>query len=266
MLTSKQLFDYHRDGFLKLPALLDRKEVKLVKAAIEQQIESGGPSLVFEKDAFTVRALHGSHKTNRVLANLCRLRVVCSSAHQIIGEPIYVYQFKINFKHRLSGKSWPWHRDFTFWQNEDGMVAPVPVTVAILIDEATDQNGPLCFVPRSHMAEVSNVEAPAQESDWHSHVASDLKYKIPDEEVSNLAKDSGIEPFVGPEGSAVLFHSKIIHGSKSNRSPLSRRMIFITYNGMSNTPVQKLAPRPAFLVEPRPQPIQVLDMEKLYCC
>ena len=43
---------------------------------------------------------------------------------QLLGDQIYVYQFKINSKPTFSGEGWSWHQDYSAWRIADGLPEP----------------------------------------------------------------------------------------------------------------------------------------------
>jgi ectoine hydroxylase len=43
---------------------------------------------------------------------------------QILGEDVYMHQFKINGKQAFDGDVWQWHQDYGTWQADDDMPAP----------------------------------------------------------------------------------------------------------------------------------------------
>jgi ectoine hydroxylase len=57
----------------------------------------------------------------------------------------------------------------------------------------------------------------------------------------------------------VLFFSpNILHSSAANISPFRRAMLMFVYNRIDNTAQGVSNPRPAFLAEPDPRPLQPL--------
>lgn len=200
-------------------------------------------SNVLEADGRTLRAMHGNHLEDAVFAELVRLPHLLGAAETLVGSPVYVYQFKINMKAALSGGHWPWHDDFVYWRNEDGMPEPRAVTAALFLDPVTEFNGPLYFIPKSHIAHEA---APPKAASWQESVSENLTYQAGEERVKALADSNGIVAPHGPPGSILFFDSRILHASGSNLSQNDRRIVFITYNSVTNAPTALR--RPEFLV------------------
>ena len=217
-------------------------------------------SRVLENDGRTTRALHGCHLDSPLFDNLTRLPVLLETAKVILQSDVYLYQFKINIKAAFRGDVWPWHQDYIFWHNEDGMPNPRAVSVLVFLDEVTEFNGPVYFMPGSH--QEGQIELPASEAigrdSWHRDVSADLKCRIDEEKVAGLVRRYGIEAPKGPSGSALFFHCNIVHGSPSNISPFSRRMIILTYNSTENVQCSDRPARPEFLVGRDFRPLEPL--------
>src|SRR3546814_9075899 len=76
---------------------------------------------------------------------------------QMLGGEVYVHQFKINGKAAFDGDVWQWHQDYGTWAADDDMPAPRAMNLAVYLDEVTEFNGPLLFIPGSH--KVGKLEA-----------------------------------------------------------------------------------------------------------
>jgi len=261
-LNADNVADYHDRGVTSLGVLLSDAEIVRLTTALEAAANTRSPGRVFEEDGVTVRALHGCHADHHVFDSLCRLRRLVEPARELLGNDVYVYQFKINMKAAFVGDVWRWHQDYIYWSLEDGMPTPRAITVAIFLDDVTEYNGPIVFVPGSHKAGTLQAtdECVAKSSDsWRRDVAATLKYTVSNHDVEQLAGQSGLGSSKGPKGSIVVFHPNLVHASAPNISPFSRRTIYITYNATDNVPIVKSQRRPAFLVNRDTRPIVMTD-------
>ncbi|WP_287267590.1 phytanoyl-CoA dioxygenase family protein [Moorena sp. SIO3A2] len=158
-LTTKQIDQYNNQGFLLIPDLFSQEEVSLMQAQLPGLMAEDVPGRVLEKDRKTVRALHGCYLFNKVFHNLIREPRLLEPAHQLLGSQVYLYQFKINLKAAFGGDVWPWHQDFIYWHKEDGMPLPKVISLAILLDDLNEFNGPMIFIPGSHKQGILDLEA-----------------------------------------------------------------------------------------------------------
>jgi len=260
VLTQEQLHQYQEDGYLFLPDFLNTGDLSDIYEDLERLTRDGGESTVFESSSEAVRALHGSQLVSAACDRLCRSASLLAAARAVVGSDVYLYQFKINMKAPFVGEVWPWHQDYIFWRNEDGMPAPDVVSIVVFLDEVTEFNGPMYLIPRSHAKGLIEPIAPSvaersTEGGWIDDVSADLKYQIPHSVVRTLAEDGGIAAPKGPPGSVFFFHSNLVHGSAPNISPFPRRIAILTYNSTANVPSQSTQVRPAFLVNPISTPL-----------
>ncbi|MDJ0515424.1 MAG: phytanoyl-CoA dioxygenase family protein [Trichodesmium sp. MO_231.B1] len=270
-LTTEQIDQYNNQGFLLIPDLFSQEEVSLMQAQLPSLMAEDVPGQVLEKDRKTVRALHGCHLFNKVFHNLIREPRLLEPAHQLLGSQVCIHQFKINLKAAFGGDIWPWHQDFIYWHKEDGMPLPKVISLAILLDDLNEFNGPMIFIPGSHKqgmldveASVAKTEANPETADWKVNVSANLKYCIPPQTVRQLVKKLGIFAPKGTAGSILLFDSNVVHGSVTNISPFPRRLLIITYNSVENIPVSVDRPRPEFLVCRDYKPLKpIADSESL---
>jgi len=186
-------------------------------------------------------------------------------AQTILGGDLYVHQSKVNAKLGLDGDLWAWHQDYSFWLLEDGIKSPNLTTVAIFLDDVTEFNGPIFFIPGSHklpvvtctMSEVP--DAYEGSAPWIINLTADIKYSVRKDSLATLVNTHGIVAPKGPRGSALFFHSNIVHGSTSNMSPFDRLLALVTYNCVDNLPSAVSNSRPDFLCSRDYTPLKVLD-------
>lgn len=247
---------YHRDGWVVLDEGIGDDTVRDLRASVDRISAMVRDEVVYEEDGRAVRALHGCHRFDDVCAALVRHPRLVRLAETLVGERVYVYQFKVNLKNPQVGRQWPWHQDFAFWSVEDGMPAPDAVNVAINLDEVHEGNGPLTVLSGSHRLGVVRPEGAAEPvagGDWRGHVSADLTHGVPGELASDLARDHAPARLLGPAGTISAFHPNVVHSSSDNLSDDRRTVVFITYNSVRNAP--RHVTRPEFLVDRDTTPV-----------
>lgn len=263
VLSENAVDRYRTDGFVVLEDTLPAAFTAEIREEFERLCGLDHPGRVFEKDGSTVRGIHGSHQVSPFFARLVRHPSLLLAAEQLIGSQVYVHQFKINAKRALTGDVWPWHQDYTFWQQKDGMRESRAVNVALFLDEVTEHNGPLLVMPGSQRigtvsSERQGVGVGAGGADWASSLSADLDLALDAERLTFLADRYGIRSVTGAAGGILLFNPEIIHGSGVNMSPHDRGMALITYNSVDNSLPEVDRPRPEFLASRDFQPLTPL--------
>ncbi|OIJ89373.1 phytanoyl-CoA dioxygenase family protein [Streptomyces colonosanans] len=255
---------YDKHGWCEPPHRFSDGAVALIREHALAISRERRPEVVHEKDSGIVRAIHGCHAFDEVCAALVRHPYLVELAEQLVGGPVYVYQFKVNLKQAHEGAAWPWHQDFAFWHEEDDMPRPDAVNIAINLDDVHEDNGPLIAIPGSHrlgLLDLPEGRADGEESDWHSHVSFNLPYTVNADRARALAEQSGRKMFLGPQGSIQVFHPSIVHSSSNNVSANRRAVLLITYNAVANAPAYPT--RPAFLVSRDTTPVERRADERL---
>jgi L-proline 4-hydroxylase len=274
-LTNAQVDSYDRDGFLCVENLFSKAEIDILLRETQREFSVDAPRKIKEKSG-AVRSVFASHLTNEVFKRLSRLPRLVEPAMQLLGEEVYVHQFKINAKIALEDNHWAWHQDFIYWHKEDAMPQPQVLTAAIFLQNVTDYNGPILVIPGSHKEGMIDLQAQAISSGendgsngpdpspfWMSTLTADLKYQINRKILSKLLSKSHIHASKGLAGTTMLFHGNLVHASGNNLSASDRLVIFVTYNSMRNKlgDVQRL--RPEFITSRDFTPITLVPDDAL---
>jgi ectoine hydroxylase len=249
---------YNRDGFVLLPPdYLSGDVLGIVSAALPELLGESGPQVVLERDGVTVRSVYGVHQSCSDIQDVARHPAVLGPVRQLVGDDVYVHQSKVNIKAALAGDRWEWHQDYIYWLENDGIAKPDLINVAVFLDEVTEFNGPLTFIPGSHHRGVLSAafadgmpvgyeDAP----EWVATLTADEKYQVGADVIEELARSNGMVSPKGPAGSVLFFHPNLLHASSPNMSPIRRGMLILVYNSVHNTSVGNTPPRPAFLADP----------------
>ena len=231
-LTQAQREQFERDGYLFFPARFSAEEVKVLAEEVPRLYAMRRAENVREKGSDAVRTNFAAHMYSAPFARLARHPRMVRPVERLFGEPLYMHQFKINGKAAFDGDVWQWHQDFGTWVNDDLMPAPRAMNVAIFLDEVSEFNGPLMFIPGSHKLGV--IEA--------GHDVSTTSYPlwtIDHQTIRRLVeraggRNGGIVAPQGPAGSMIMFHSCLVHASSSNLSPWDRVSVYLSLCAVSN--------------------------------
>jgi len=223
----------------------------LVEILADPTVESAVPEVA----SGATRTIFGIHRLRRSFELLAKNGRLVSAAETILGEPVYLYQSKLNPKDPGS-HGWDWHVDFQAWSRDDGMPEPRAVTFAVYIDDVTSDAGPLTVLGGSHtyfgswgLAEAKPVGDGDGSAAWRADFGVDLKYAPPRDFVAKLLRECPEVPLPGTSGSVMAFLAATVHGSASNGSSNRRAVVYLTYNAESNRPRLADMKRPPFIVE-----------------
>ena len=248
-LTQAQLEQFDREGYLFFPALFSRQEVKALTDEVPALYAQRRPENVREKTGDVVRTNFAAHMYSAPFARLARHPRMIEPVEQVFGEKLYMHQFKINGKMAFDGDVWQWHQDYGTWKNDDLMPEARAMNVAIFLDDVTEFNGPLMFIPGSHKLGVIDA----------AHDTATTSYPlwtIDHDTIAKLVKRGGIVAPKGPAGSMIMFHSCLVHASTSNLSPWNRVSVYLSLCAVSNH-IRRFK-RPEYIAHRDFTPIQCL--------
>ena len=226
-LSQEQLAQFERDGFLILPGLFSRGEADRFRAELPGLFAEDHEANIREKESGEVRTAMGLHLRSACFDGLVRDPRLVEPARQIAGGGIYVQQVKVNVKAAFSGELWQWHYDFATHHAEDGVPAPLALNVHVFLDDVSEFNGPLYFLPGSH----KRAELPAR---LDTASTSYPLWVVDRDAVAELAAARGIVSAKGPAGTGLIFGDSMVHGSPPNISPWDRAIFSAIYNPVGN--------------------------------
>lgn len=262
-LTREQVSHFDSKGYLVLENMFSAEEMALLQTETGKLLADPSAlepeTIITERDSDEVRSIFRIHAQNATMARLAADERLAGVARFLLDDEVYVHQSRLNYKPGFQGREFYWHSDFETWHVEDGMPRMRALSISVLLAANTPNNGPLMLMPGSHRNYLTCVgETP---DDHYLMSLKKQEYGVPDEDsLAELAHNHGIVAPVGEPGTVVIFDCNTMHGSNGNITPLPRANAFLVYNAMSNRlaePFGAKTPRPLFIAERDPKPIQV---------
>ena len=268
-LTREQVIFYYKEGYLVLPHLLDENDMAGVIASMEEHVDDIANDLfarsvikdkrenspfesrlaeLFEgkEDAEFLRYGRGWRDRHPGYFDLMSKPIILDVVESLIGSEIFsnpVYNTRPKVPVVAAGEV-PWHQDKSYWPEAD--VNPV-IAVWIALVDATEDNGCLHILPRSHLNEVLS---------YHRESYSSTRYTEIDQE---HLKDCQSLPLPLKAGGAILFNDRCIHMSTPNRSKNVRWSIDLRYQPTDQDPMTEHGV--GFLARSRKYPERVATLE-----
>jgi ectoine hydroxylase-related dioxygenase (phytanoyl-CoA dioxygenase family) len=140
----------------------------------------------------------------------------------LIGPDVKLHHTKINSKQSGGETAVEWHQDFGFTPHSNDSV----VTALLMIDEVTEQNGPLEVSPGSHTGPIHGL--------WHDGIFTGA---INAEIAARCA--SKAVTCTGPAGAVCLMHTRLLHGSAANQSDTPRTLFISVYSADDAIPLSQ---------------------------
>ena len=214
MLSEQQLADFNRDGYLLIEGLYSEAETRDIISWTDEVANypevPGKYMMYFEQSQVDdsrilsrVEDFEPWHSGFSHLFNDERMKGYCG---QLFGEEAVLYKDKINFK-MPGGDGFKAHQDVQAgWDR----YASLHITAMVSVDATTVENGCLEMAPGKHRQGLIGEQWKPLEEDALDYV------RIPTQ-----------------PGDAVFFDSFAPHRSSPNMTNESRRVLYVTYNRLS---------------------------------
>ena len=226
-LTDEQLRQFEDEGYVFIPDVFDRTETDLLLREAHAIFACDRREVVRERDGRTARTAFAAQHYNEAYRRLASHPRLVRPVQQILGGEVYMHQFKINAKAAFDGDVWQWHQDYGVWSRDDLMPECLAMNIALFLEDVTEFNGALMFIPRSHRQ--GTLEA--------GHDVETTSYPlwtIDNATIARLVEEGGLVAPKGPAGSLVLFNGNLVHGSPSNMSPFDRTIVYLSLCRVEN--------------------------------
>ncbi len=236
MLTDQQQAQFWKDGYLLVEQAVEPTTLLALQtefnAWVDESCQHTKPygKQLDGRPRFDVEPGHcadkpGLRRVNSPIEISDTYFDVMASSHMtdcvadLIGPNIKSHHTKINSKLPGGATQVKWHQDFPFTPHSNDDL----ITALLMVDEVTDENGPLEVIPGSHQGDIHSL--------WHNGVFTGaVADTIAEESQRHAIKCTG------PAGSVCLMHTRLLHGSAPNRSKLPRTLFICVYSAEDAIP------------------------------
>ena len=224
MITLEQSQQFDREGFVLIENLFSSEEVQIL---LSQVTASGRvarhTSNMPDADGRSSKLSLWMDAGEDVFGLVSRSPRVVNGAQILLREDVYHWHSKVMLKEAKVGGAWEWHQDYGYWYG-DNCLYPRMISCMIALDPANKANGCLKVIPGSHL--IGRIH--------HGGVGKQAGAEL--DRVAEAEKRLGVHYCEAPAGSALFFHSNLLHSSEPNLSDRHRRAYICCYNALSNIP------------------------------
>ncbi|MGR8948038.1 MAG: phytanoyl-CoA dioxygenase family protein [Gammaproteobacteria bacterium] len=225
-LNNNLIEKYRAAGLLTFASVFNEREIAALLDELEHLLKLDIPYHL-KADSGEFLGTTVMNKTSSLYDRLLRDERLVKPAEKLLGGPVYAHQYKVILKEPFGALSLPWHQDYGPWHHHDGMLKPDALSFGIFLDEVTEYNGPIVYIPGSHRDGLLDYEV--SEVPGTTPIPS-----LSNELVTSLVNRGGLVSPKGNPGSVTLFHCCTAHASGNNVSPYPRRLIYVSYNRLDN--------------------------------
>ncbi len=245
-LSDEQIAFYHQNGYLPGIRILTDQQVEQLREELAGLMEPSHPGhqLFYEyhsnesKDPNTVlfHAL-GAWRITPGFHDILWHPAFTVPASQLLGGPVRFWHDQLFCKPPKQGGVVAWHQDYSYWTRTQPQAH---LTCWIGLDDATEENGALMYIPGSHRWQLLPITGLAGDMDAIMSVLTD-EQKAQFKPVTIQLK----------KGECSFHHALVVHGSGVNRSHRPRRatVINVFRDGVKSAsdqpPLEGVPPIPA---------------------
>jgi len=239
-LTSEQLAQFHKDGFIVLRGFLDAKMcdniLRMAQIHLDAKIEPIETEIGYDnrdKEYRTSVTDYSSHSEEKIIT-VRRLRQVYNRdalfrawmenikirpmLQQVLDDQVVIttaHHNSIMTKMPFYSTATAWHQDRRYWRyNDDNLVS-----IWLALDSETSENGVLEFIPGSHKMHFNTEQF--DEKEYFSEVNEENQKLISTKVSTDLQK-----------GDVVLFHSLLLHRANKNSTNKPKISFVYTVKGV----------------------------------
>ena len=231
MSLEEQKAFFEEEGYLVVEDVLIEDELAECREEIERlhrvsaELEAAGDPAFgqFQREPYAeganrtdglpvLRKIEGTRDISKVFRTLAVHPNLLRVLRGLLGPDLLLFRSTLMLKPAFHGSAHAPHQDSAYWPIDP----PALVTVSIALNEATTENGCFNVIPRSHRWGLKDWGLIAQEQD------KKLEYENDVSEAQQI--DVPLKA-----GSALFFHSLMVHGSGPNKSPHSRNTALYAY-------------------------------------
>lgn len=219
-LSDEQVAFFNEYGYLGNVKILDAEQVEKLRTELDEIKEPSHPS----HDLFYEFHSNESTDPNTVLFHSLGHWRITEGFHDILWNPRFVvaasqllgnrtvrfWHDQLFCKPAKHGGVVAWHQDYSYWTRTIPMQH---LTCWVGLDDATEENGCLMHIPKSHQWELlDRVNLGGDMESLRGHLTAEQKEQY-DQKASAIM----------PAGYGVFHHPLTVHGSYENKSDVPRR-------------------------------------------
>jgi ectoine hydroxylase-related dioxygenase (phytanoyl-CoA dioxygenase family) len=221
MLDASQISQYEEKGYVVVPGVLDADEIAELRQVTEEysgraqagDVDAKAMDIGVKDGQNYLRRIKSPHLHHPVYEKVMRHPRLLEVVADLIGPDIRLYGTKLNLKLPSgSGDAIQWHQDWAFYPHTNDHI----LAAGVMLDDMTEQNGPLLVVTGSQRGEV-----------YSHHANGYFVGALDPDPIKDMLGTA--EVLTGPAGSVSFHHVRVVHASGPNRSTGPRRIIFQNY-------------------------------------
>ncbi len=217
---------FKKNGYILFKNLLNKKELKSISKRLEFLSKSQKDGRGLSEPGTDKSLIHSLHK-DQYLKNLIENKDWFNkiSCNLLNCKTIFTWNAKSNLKHKWIGSVEYYHQDYIYWKGL-GFKSSNMLNCMIFVDDHSHLNAGLWVFPGTHKKMYKHEK--------FLNINSLQKYFVPPKILTKVNKKYPAISIKAKAGSCLFFHSKLIHGSSHNISPLDRKILLYDISSLKD--------------------------------
>lgn len=217
-ITDAQIAEYRERGFVVIEKVYSQNEIARMRRVIDDLVAAAAAlethDEIYDLEAShtrehpRVRRIKRPHRVHPLFMEMARHPRLTGILAKLVAPHMRLHGSKINMKSAGYGAPVEWHQDWAFYPHTNDDV----LAVGVMIDDMTDDNGPLMMIPGSHRGPI------------HDHHQDGRFVGAIDAGACGI-DFSAAEIVTGRAGACSFHHVRLVHGSSTNASGTDRRLL-----------------------------------------
>ena len=221
MLTRAQIERYNEDGYLIIEDCFPLEDMeRLLQVARADQALADNAADRLDAAGRASRLSLRFDLPDSAYSAYARHLAIVEPMEQLVGEEVFHYHHKMMLKEPRVGGAWEWHQDFGYWYAN--FLRADMASCMIAVDRASKGNGCLQVLKGSH--KMGRLE--------HGLTGDQTGADL--ERVTLALEHFEVVYCEMAPGTALFFHSNLLHRSDPNESEDSRWALICCYSAASN--------------------------------
>lgn len=218
VVSDEQTRLYREKGFIVVESIYSVAEIKLMTEALDELVDSAygltdHTGIIDLEPGHTadvprVRRIKDPFLNHPVFNKMARHPRLIAALKSLIGENLRMHGSKINLKSAEYGSPVEWHQDWAFYPHTNDDV----LAVGVMLDDMTEDNGPLLCVPGSHTGPTFDHHQDGRFIGAMDPQNCDIDFAT-------------AEKITGKAGACSFHHVRTVHASGKNTSGKNRRLM-----------------------------------------
>lgn len=237
ILTAEQAAAFEADGYIIVPQFFSGEQIEILHEMALADTAMGASSQRLDAEGVASKVLMSNDISDNVYSAFAANERIVAAAEQLMSDEVYHFHHKMMLKEARVGGAWEWHQDYGYWYENQHVMFPDMISVAIAVDRANRENGCLQVLRGSHKCGRIGHGTVGDQS------GADMERVQALIDFYNLqVVYAELEP-----GDGLFFHCNLLHRSDRNRSENARWTLICCYNTKHNDKYQTLGPEhPAY--------------------